>query len=72
MSVAELARVIGKAGRLKVSAGSDECWLVPCEVLDARLSWGNTQYQVAPLKLNHDGRELSGSAIWVDCSRVVL
>lgn len=72
MSVAELAKVIGKAGLLRVSAGSDEVWSVPCEVLDARLSWGNTQYQVAPLNLNHDGRELSGSAIWVDCSRVVL
>ena len=72
MTVAEMAKVIGKAGLLRVSAGSEEVWSIPCAVLDARVSWGAVQYKVAPLKLCHDGKESSGSPIWVDCSRVVL
>ena len=72
MTVAEMAKVIGSAGLLRVSAGGDEVWLVHCEVLDARLSWGATQYRVQPLKLSHNSKESSGSAIWVDATRVVL
>lgn len=61
MSVAELAKVIGATGHLAVEVGSGVAWRVPCRVIDARVSWGETQYRV-----ESDG----GEPVWVVAHRV--
>lgn len=63
MSVAELAKAIGANGILTVEVGSGVAWQVPCRVLDARLSWGEVQYQVT----SSDGQ---ASPVWVKAFRV--
>lgn len=63
MSVAELAKAIGSDGILTVEVGSGVAWQVPCRVVDARLSWGEVQYQVT----SSDGQ---ASPVWVKAFRV--
>lgn len=66
MSVAELAKVIGQVGTIRMDhLGRGECgtvgleWRVPCEVVDVRQVWGRVQYCVRPVGF-------SGSAVWVE------
>jgi|DEB0MinimDraft_6_1074348.scaffolds.fasta_scaffold306049_2 hypothetical protein len=65
MSVAELARVIGKTGTLGVDVSGGAGWRVPCEVVDVRQVWGRVQYRVSPV-----GSE--GEPVWVESSRVAV
>ena len=65
MSVAELAKVIGKTGTLAVDVSGGEVWYVPVSVVDVRQSWGEVQYQVAP-----SGG--AGALVWVKSYRVTL
>jgi hypothetical protein len=57
MSVAEMARVIGKIADLRI-----ESFQVQINILDVKVSYGNTRYLVKPVAG-------SGEA-WVDESRV--
>lgn len=63
MSVAELAKVVGASGILTVEVGSGVAWQVPCLVVDARVSWGEVQYQVT----SADGQ---AERVWVKAFRV--
>ena len=63
MSVAELAKAIGADGILTVEVGSGVAWQVPCRVLDARLSWGEVQYQVT-------SSDAQMTPVWVKAFRV--
>jgi hypothetical protein len=65
MSVAELARVIGKTGTLGVDVSSGAGWRVPCEVVDVRQVWGRVQYRVSPVGSD-------GEPVWVESSRVAV
>lgn len=62
VSVAELAKVIGRTGHLAVEVGSGVGWRVPCRVVDVRTSWGEVHYRV-----EFDGE---GDPVWVVASRV--
>lgn len=63
MGVAELAKVVGASGILTVEVGSGVAWQVPCRVVDARVSWGEVQYQVT----SADGQ---AERVWVKAFRV--
>lgn len=65
MSVAELAKVIGKTGTLAVDVSGGVGWYVPVSVVDVRQSWGEVQYQVAPAVG-------AGALVWVKAYRVTL
>ena len=65
MSVAEMARVLGKTGTLGVDVSGGAGWLVPCEVVDVRQVWRRVQYRVSPV-----GSE--GEPVWVESSRVAV
>jgi len=65
MSVAELARVIGKTGAVSVDVSGGAGWLVPCEVVDVRQVWGRVQYRVSPVGSD-------GEPVWVESSRVAV
>lgn len=63
MGVAELAKAIGGSGILTVEIGSGVAWQIPCRVVDARISWGEVQYQVT----SSDGQ---ADRVWVKAFRV--
>lgn len=65
MSVAELAKVIGKSGTLSVDASQGVGWRVPVVVVDVRQSWGEVQFQVSPTVGE-------GESVWVKSYRVAV
>lgn len=63
MGVKEDAKVIGKAGIVKVAFG-DEMLTFPIEVLDVRNVYGRTDYRIKP--------QLGEGSAWVSASRVTV
>ena len=66
MSVAELARLVGQSGTVRMDhTGRGECgtpglaWRVPAVVVDVRQVWGRVQYLVRPVGFE-------GSPVWVE------
>lgn len=66
MSVAGLAKVIGRTGHLIATVGGDTAWPIPCEVIDVCQGFGSLHYLVRQV----GAVGLDGEPVWVESVRV--